>query len=270
MKPSLSPGAKFRAAVDAENPLQVVGCVNAYAARTDKHIDDVKVAAHPAEILLDKAGRTVFVAVSPSNQIQVIDAEKREVVSTFPVSSQRPGDAAFDESTHRLFLGTRTPPTMTVLDSTSGKELASLPTVQGMDGVYFDAAHKRVYVSGGRGFDVAFVFAYQQKGPDHYEFIGKVSTRPGAGTSFWAPGCAPPTSAEAPPRRNSGKPSPTHCTWKKPDQFDFFRRTALIRKLSPREPIPRRGDRRFRPRWKNSLFDYCRTQTSGAPVKRKP
>lgn len=169
---------------DAGKDYGEVGIIDA---RSDKLIGEVKVTAHPAEILLDKSGRTVFVAVSPANQIQVIDAKKRQVVSTWPVSSQRPGDAAFDESTHRLFLGTRTPPTMTVMDSTSGKELASLPTVEGMDGVYFDAAHKRVYVSGGRGFDVGFVFAYQQKDADHYEFIGKVPTRPGAGTSFWAP-----------------------------------------------------------------------------------
>ena len=169
---------------DAGKDFGEVGIIDA---RTNKHIEDIKVTAHPAEILLDKSGQTVFVAVSPANQIQVIDAKKRQVVSTWLVSSQRPGDAAFDESMHRLFLGTRTPPTMTVMDSRSGKEIASLPTVEGMDGVYFDAAHKRVYVSGGRGFDVGAVYVYQQKDADHYEFIGKVPTRPGAGTSFWAP-----------------------------------------------------------------------------------
>jgi hypothetical protein len=56
-----------------------------------------------------------------------------------------------------------------------------------MDGVYFDATHKRVYVSGGRGFDVGYVFAYQQKDADHYKLLGKIPTRPGAGTSFWSP-----------------------------------------------------------------------------------
>src|ERR1700704_3826667 len=72
-------------------------------------------------------------------------------------------------------------------DSQTGKEVASLPTVEGMDGVYFDAAHKRVYVSGGRDQGVGYVFAYQQKDADHYEAIGKIPTRSGAGTSFWSP-----------------------------------------------------------------------------------
>jgi len=103
------------------------------------------------------------------------------------VSSQRNGDGAFDEKTHRLFIGTRTPPRMLVMNSQTGKEIANLLTVEGMDGVYFDAAHKRVYVSGGRDQGVGYVFAYQQKDTDHYETIGKIPTRPGAGTSFWPP-----------------------------------------------------------------------------------
>jgi hypothetical protein len=53
--------------------------------------------------------------------------------------------------------------------------------------VYFDASHKRVYVSGGRGFDVGSVFVYQQQDADHYTQIARIPTRPGAGTSFWSP-----------------------------------------------------------------------------------
>ena len=62
-----------------------------------------------------------------------------------------------------------------------------MPTVEGMDGVYFDSVRRRVYVSGGRDFDVGSIFVYQQKDADHYELLGKVPTRTGAGTSFWSP-----------------------------------------------------------------------------------
>jgi hypothetical protein len=119
--------------------------------------------------------------------VQVVDIQKRQVVSTWPVSSQRNGDGAFDEKTHRLFIGTRTPPQMIAMDADTGKEVAKLPTVEGMDGVYFDAAQKRVYVSGGRDNDVGSVFVYQQKDAGHYELIAKIPTKPGAGTSFWSP-----------------------------------------------------------------------------------
>ena len=33
-----------------------------------------------------------------------------------------------------------------------------------------------------------FVYIYQQRDADHYESIGKIPTRAGAGTSFWSPG----------------------------------------------------------------------------------
>ena len=163
------------------------GEVGAIDVRTDKKIFDVQVAAHPSELLLDKAGDTLFVFVSVVSKIQVVDIAKREVRVTWPVSSQRPGDAALDEASARLFIGTHTPPEMIAMDAKTGKEVAHLPTTDGMDGVYFDAARKRVYISGGRGEDVGSVYVYQQKGPDSFEIAGKIPTRPGAGTSFWSP-----------------------------------------------------------------------------------
>ena len=169
---------------DAGKDYGEVGIIDA---ETDKHVDDVRVEAHPAELLLDESGKTLLVFVSAASKVQVVDTKKREVVSTWPVSSQRNGDGAFDEKTHRLFIGTRMPPRMIVMDSQTGKEVANLPTVEGMDGVYFDGEHKRVYVSGGRDFDVGYIFAYQQKDADHYETIGKIPTKSGAGTSFWSP-----------------------------------------------------------------------------------
>jgi DNA-binding beta-propeller fold protein YncE len=163
------------------------GEVGIIDAKNDKHLGDVKVAAHPSELLLNKSGTTLFVFISIANQLQVVDTSKREVLSTWPISGQRPGDAAFDESNSRLFIGTRTPAEMVVMDSKSGKELAHLPTVEGQDGVYFDGLHKRVYVSGGRELPNGFVFVYQRKSPDQYETLGKIPTHGGAGTSFWSP-----------------------------------------------------------------------------------
>ncbi len=169
---------------DAGKDYGEVGIIDA---KTDKHLGDVRVEAHPAELLLDESGKILFVFVSGASKVQVVDTKKREVVSTWPVSSQRNGDGAFDEKTHRLFIGTRTPPRMIVMDSQTGKEVANLPTVEGMDGVYFDPRLKRIYISGGRDYDVGYIFAYQQKDADHYETIGKIPTKSAAGTSFWSP-----------------------------------------------------------------------------------
>jgi DNA-binding beta-propeller fold protein YncE len=163
------------------------GEVGIIDAKTNQHIGDIDVGLRAAEILMDQSGQTLFVFDNIASKIQVIDTKKRAMVSAWQVSSQRPGDGAFDESNHRLLIGTRVPPTMIVMDSTTGKEVASLPTVEGMDGVYYDAVHKRVYVSGGRDTDVGYVFVYQQHDADHYTQIGKIPTRSFAGTAFWCP-----------------------------------------------------------------------------------
>jgi len=169
---------------DAGKSYGEVGIIDA---KSDKHIGDIKVTAHPSEILLNKSGTTLFVFISIANQLQVVDTGKREVISTWPISSQRPGAAAFDESTSRLFIGTRIPAEMIVMDSTSGREVAHLPAAEGQDGVYFDGLRKRIYLSGGRELPSGFVYAYQQKAADQYGTVGKVPTRSSAGTSFWSP-----------------------------------------------------------------------------------
>src|ERR1700675_4759537 len=109
---------------DAGKDYGMVGIIDA---KTDKSLGDIKVEAHPAELLLDKSGKTLYVFVSSTSKVQVVDAKKRQVVSTWSVSSQRNGDGAFDEKTHRLFIGTRKPPQIFAINSKSGKEGAVLP-----------------------------------------------------------------------------------------------------------------------------------------------
>jgi DNA-binding beta-propeller fold protein YncE len=169
---------------DAGKDYGEVGIIDAV---TDKHVSDIKVAVHPSELLLNKAGTSLFVFMSSANELQVVDLKKQLVIASWPTSSQRPGDAAFDEASSRLFIGTRTPPEMIVMDSQSGKEVVKLPTPEAQDGVYFDSVLKRIYVAGGRETATGFAYVYQQKNADQYETIGKISTRAGAGTCFWSP-----------------------------------------------------------------------------------
>src|SRR5258707_12001299 len=42
---------------------------------------DIKVEAHPAELLLDQSGKTLFVFVSAASKVQVVDTKTRQVVS---------------------------------------------------------------------------------------------------------------------------------------------------------------------------------------------
>jgi hypothetical protein len=146
---------------------------------------------HLAELAMDDNG-ILLVCDSRADRIYQFDTRKRELIDSWPARGDGAGDMALDRTRHRLFVGTRIPPEMTVYDSRSGKEIQSLPGPETMDGVYYDANLKRVYMTGGRWYGTpdaspGWVYVYQQKDPDHYDVISKIKTRPGSGTSLLVP-----------------------------------------------------------------------------------
>lgn len=163
------------------------GLVGIIDARSDKLLGDMVVESHPSQILVDSGAHRIVVAVWEHGRIDVFDAIDRQMVLTWTTGGQS-GDMALDQAHHRLFVATRNAPqVMIVYDSESGQEIARLPAEGRMNGVYYDGWNKRIYVTCGRELPVGFVFVYQQKDADHYEFLAKVPTGPGAGTSFWVP-----------------------------------------------------------------------------------
>jgi hypothetical protein len=104
---------------------------------------------HLAEMAMDDNG-ILLVCDSRADRIYQFDTQKRELIKSWPARGDGAGDIALDRTQHRLFVGTRTPPEMTVYDSQSGKEIQSLPGPETMDGVHYDANLKRVYMTGGR------------------------------------------------------------------------------------------------------------------------
>jgi hypothetical protein len=146
---------------------------------------------HLAEIAMDDNG-ILLVCDSRADRIFQFDTRKRELIKSWPASGDGAGDMALDRAQHRLFVGTRVPPEMTVYDSLSGKEIQRLPGPETMDGVYYDANLKRIYMTGGRWYGTpdaspGWVYVYQQKDLDHYDLISKIKTRPGSGTSLFVP-----------------------------------------------------------------------------------
>ncbi len=146
---------------------------------------------HLAEMAMDDNGM-LLACDSRADRIYQFDTRKRELIRSWPARGDGAGDMALDRTRHRLFVGTRTPPEMTVYDSLSGKEIQSLPGPETMDGVYYDTNLKRIYMTGGRWYGTpdaspGWVYVYQQRDLDHYDVIAKIKTRPGSGTSLLVP-----------------------------------------------------------------------------------
>lgn len=83
---------------------------------------------------------------------------------------------ALDEAHHRLFVGTRNPSKLFVMNTDNGKTVATLDAPASSDSLFYDGARKRIYVAGGDGY----MGVYRQDDADHYTDLGRVATAPGA------------------------------------------------------------------------------------------
>jgi DNA-binding beta-propeller fold protein YncE len=150
-----------------------------------KNLGDIKIDSDAVEALaLEKSGTRLFVNMTAKDAVAVVDREKRTVINTWPTGQVAKHLIAmsFDEADHRLFVSTRTPGKLIVLDTDSGKVVTSLPCVSDNDDMAYDSATKRIFISGS-----GFVDIYQQKDRDHYDQIAHVPTAFKARTSILIP-----------------------------------------------------------------------------------
>jgi DNA-binding beta-propeller fold protein YncE len=143
---------------------------------------EYKFEGHPEGFQLETKGPRIFVNVADTKTIHVIDRHTGKILSwTLPNGHSANFPMVLDEANRRIFVGTRKPARLTVLDMDSGKVVASLPTAADMDDMFYDASRKRIYVAGGEGF----LSVVQQVDADHYTDMGKFPTALGTRTGVW-------------------------------------------------------------------------------------
>jgi DNA-binding beta-propeller fold protein YncE len=143
---------------------------------------EYKLEAHPEGFQLETNGPRIFVNVADAKKIQVIDRRTGKITSwALPAGHSANFPMVLDEANRRVFIGTRKPARLTVLDMESGKVVASLPTAADMDDMFYDSSRKRIYVAGGEGF----LSVVQQVDADHYTDMGKFPTALGTRTGVW-------------------------------------------------------------------------------------
>lgn len=135
-------------------------------------VRDIKIGSNHIEaIILEQSGPRMFMNITGQNAVGVLDRNRSALQATWPLPA---GDKlnvamAFDEANHRLFVVTRTPGKLIVLNSDNGKVIADLPAVGLVDDAAYDAKQKRVYVAGDQ-----FVDVFEQKDADHYALLGRI------------------------------------------------------------------------------------------------
>ena len=141
--------------------------------KTFKHIGDITLPGRNSQAMaIERSGNRLFINLAATNEVGVVDLETRQVIARWPVPEASVQDAlALDEANHRVFIACRKPPRFIAFNTDTGKVVANLPCVGVNDNMFYDAAHKRIYVMGDGTTSV-----FQQVDPDHYEHIAEIPT----------------------------------------------------------------------------------------------
>jgi YVTN family beta-propeller protein len=149
-----------------------------------RRVTETKLDAHPESFQLEKNSARIYVNLPRSRKVTVVDRETHSVVESWGTGLSLANYAmALDAEKHRLFIVTRFPARLMVLDTGSGKTVQTLSAVGDCDDVFFDQARKRIYATGGEGA----ISVFAQQDADHYKEITRVPTVKGARTSFFSP-----------------------------------------------------------------------------------
>ena len=154
---------------EAHTPYSLISVIDT---NNSKKLRDIKINSNHVEaIVLEKSGPRMFCNITGQNAVGVLDRSKSTLTATWPLPAGNKQNVAMalDEANHRLFTVTRAPGKLIVLDSDSGKVIASLPAVGLVDDMSYDAQHKRIYLAGDQSLDV-----FEQKDPDHYALLARI------------------------------------------------------------------------------------------------
>ncbi|MEJ2010005.1 MAG: YncE family protein [Acidobacteriota bacterium] len=160
------------------------GGLGVLSAATGKELGTIKLSGHPEAFEVENRGARIYVNIPDEQEIAVADWNRRSVILRWPMKTCHDNfPMAFDSVHQRLFVGCRRPPELLVLDSRSGKIVSRLKVAGDTDDLYYDAANKRIYVSGGQGV----ISVVDQIDADHYRLAATIPTASGARTSLFVP-----------------------------------------------------------------------------------
>ena len=116
--------------------------------------------------------------------LDVIDKASGKIERSWPIKeAEQNAPLALDEITGRLFVVTRKPGKLLVLNSATGATVAAFKAPERTDQVTWDPANRQVYVTGGEGY----ISVVRQTDADHYAEVGRITSFPGAKTAILDP-----------------------------------------------------------------------------------
>jgi DNA-binding beta-propeller fold protein YncE len=156
-------GSKRVTALDPQTGT-IVGTIEALGGKTEHAVSD-------------DAGH-IFLNMQDLNTMLKLDSQALKVVETWPMAPcEQPSSMDMDRAHQRVFVGCRSG-VMAVVDSNTGRIVATQPIGRGVDATEFDADRGLVYFSSGDGT----MSVFHEDTPDKYTLVESVKTQTGART----------------------------------------------------------------------------------------
>ena len=147
-------------------------------AKTATVVATVPLGGSPEFAVADGLGRRVYCNLEDKSEVAVMDTTKHEVVARWPLApGEEPTGIAFDLAHHRLFAACHNK-VMVMLDTESGKVIASVPIGAGTDGCAFDDVTQLAFASCGDGTTTIA----KEEAPDKLTVVQTLKTERGART----------------------------------------------------------------------------------------
>ncbi|MEY2562737.1 MAG: hypothetical protein QOH88_930 [Verrucomicrobiota bacterium] len=147
-------------------------------AKAGKVVSTIPLGGAPEFGAFDKAAGRVYVNLEDKSEVAVIDTAKHEVVARWPLApGEEPTGIALDAAHHRLFAVCHNK-VMEMLDTETGKIVASVPIGAGVDGAAFDDATQLAFASCGEGTTTIA----KEEAPDKLTVVQTLKTERGART----------------------------------------------------------------------------------------
>lgn len=137
----------------------------------------VDVGGMPEQTVSDGKGH-LYVDLEDKNLVAVVDSKTLTKTGEYDPKCSAPAGLAFDVANHVLFVACRNPAVMVMLNSDTGKILATLPIGTGVDGAVFNPATKEAFSSQGDGT----LTVIKELSPTNFVVEQTVQTQVGAKT----------------------------------------------------------------------------------------
>ena len=147
-------------------------------AKTPSVVSTIALGGSPEFAAVDGTAGRVYCNIEDKSEVAVIDTAKHQVVVRWPLApGTEPTGMAFDGAHHRLFVGCSNK-FMTMLDTETGKVVATVPIGAGVDACAFDHSTQLAFASCGDGTTTIA----KEETPEKLTVVQTLTTERGART----------------------------------------------------------------------------------------